>query len=136
MTGSWPGVIVTTRSAESASSSDAATSAAELGRRLLRPLRVHVEDRHRPAASEERPRSRLAVDAGADDRGGSRRPARPSVSAASTAAAPVRSAVTAAASKQATSRPSSALESSTSPVTVGSPLAGLPGNDVTHLSAA
>ena len=44
---------------------------AELGSRLLRPLRVHVEDRDGPAASEKRPRRRLAVDAGADDRGGS-----------------------------------------------------------------
>ena len=62
--------------------------------------------------------------------------ARPSASAASTAAAPVRTAVTAPASSTATSRPSSADDTSTTPITVGSPRAGLPGNDVTHFSSA
>ena len=65
-----------------------------------------------------------------------RAPGAPSVSAASTAAAPVRSAVTAPASSRASSLPSSASESSTRPVTVGRPRAGLPGNEVTHLSEA
>ena len=40
------------------------------------------------------------------------------------------------ASRTAWSWPVSASESSTRPVTVGSPRAGLPGNDVTHLSRA
>jgi hypothetical protein len=62
--------------------------------------------------------------------------ARPSVSAASTAAAPVRSAVTAAASRSAFGIPSVASESTTIPVTVGSPRAGLPGKDVTHFNSA
>src|SRR5262249_44946957 len=61
---------------------------------------------------------------------------RPSVSAASTAAAPVRSAVTAPASSTATSCPSDASESSTTPVTVGRPRAGLLGYEVTHFSEA
>jgi hypothetical protein len=47
--------------------------------------------------------------------------ARASVSAASTAAAPVRSAVTAAASRSALGIPFDASESTTIPVTVGSP---------------
>ena len=59
---------------------------------------------------------------------------RPSVSAASTAAAPVRSAVTAPASRTARNVPFDASESSTSPITVGNPCAGLPGKDVTHFS--
>ncbi len=63
-------------------------------------------------------------------------PARQSVSAAITAAAAVRSAVTAAASSTASSCPVSAFESRTRPVTVGSPFAGLPGNDVTHFNSA
>ena len=63
-------------------------------------------------------------------------PARDSVSAAITAAAAVRRAVTAAASRSASSWPVSAFERRTSPVTVGSPLAGFPGNDVTHFSSA
>ena len=63
-------------------------------------------------------------------------PARASASAAITAAAAVRSAVTAAASSRASSCPVSAFERITSPVTVGSPCAGLPGKDVTHLSSA
>ena len=61
---------------------------------------------------------------------------RPSVSAASTAAAPVRSAVTDAASSTASSSPVSAFERSTTPVTVGRPRAEFPGNDVTHFSSA
>ena len=61
---------------------------------------------------------------------------RPSVSAASTAAAPVRSAVTAPASRAARSDPFDASERRTSPITVGSPCAGLPGKDVTHLRRA
>ena len=46
------------------------------------------------------------------------------------------SAVTAAASRTARNWPFSASESKTTPVTVGSPCRGLPGNDVTHLSSA
>jgi hypothetical protein len=61
---------------------------------------------------------------------------RPSVSAANTAAAPVRNAVTAPASSTATGMPFDASETSTSPVTVGRPSSGLPGNEVTHLSSA
>ena len=61
---------------------------------------------------------------------------RQSVSAARTPAAAVRSAVTAAASSTASRRPSSASDRSTSPVTVGSPRAGFPGKDVTHLRSA
>src|ERR687887_2466314 len=61
---------------------------------------------------------------------------RPSVSAASTAAAPVRSAVTDAASSAASNTPFDASDNNTSPVTVGSPAAGFPGNDVTHFSNA
>ena len=63
-------------------------------------------------------------------------PDRQSASAAITAAAAVRSAVTAAASKSASSCPVSAFERRTSPVTVGSPCAGLPGNEVTHFRSA
>ena len=62
--------------------------------------------------------------------------ARPTVSAASTAAAPVLSAVTAPASSTARSAPFDESDSSTRPITVGSPSAGFPGNDVTHLSSA
>ena len=61
---------------------------------------------------------------------------RQSVSAARTPAAAVRSAVTAAASSTASRRPSSASDRTTRPVTVGSPRAELPGNDVTHLRSA
>ena len=53
-----------------------------------------------------------------------------------TAAAAVRSAVTAAASMSARSAPVSVSESSTSPLTVGRPLGGFPGNDVTHFNTA
>src|SRR5207248_9395908 len=59
-------------------------------------------------------------------------PARPSVSAASPAAAPVRTAVTAAAYSTAPRIPFDAYDQTTSPATVGSPSAGFPGNDVTH----
>ena len=61
---------------------------------------------------------------------------RPSVSAASTAAAPVRSDVTAPASSTAFGIPFDASDRSTSPVTVGKPCAGLPGKEVTHFSSA
>ena len=63
-------------------------------------------------------------------------PERQRFSAAITAAAAVRSAVTAAASSIATSVPVSESDRSTRPVTVGSPLAGLPGNEVTHFRTA
>ena len=63
-------------------------------------------------------------------------PERQSVSAAITAAAAVRSAVTAAASISARSAPVSVSESSTSPLTVGRPLGGFPGNEVTHFNTA
>ncbi len=63
-------------------------------------------------------------------------PARQSVSAAITAAAAVRRAVTAAASISARSAPVSVSESSTSPLTVGRPFGGFPGNEVTHFSTA
>ncbi len=61
---------------------------------------------------------------------------RASASAATTAAAPVRSAVTAPASNTASGIPVSASDSTTSPVTVGRPRDGFPGNDVTHFSSA
>ena len=71
-------------------------------------------------------------------------PTRPTVRASSrasswvatAAAAPVRSAVTARASSSATGSPLSASETSTTPVTVGSPRRGLPGKEVIHLSIA
>ena len=56
--------------------------------------------------------------------------------AATAAAAPVRSAVTARASSIASGSPVSASETSTMPVTVGSPRRGLTGNEVTHFSIA
>src|SRR5204862_6412060 len=54
----------------------------------------------------------------------------------STPGAPLRGAVTAAASSTARSAPFEESESRTTPFTVGSPRSGLPGNDVTHFSAA
>ena len=52
------------------------------------------------------------------------------------AAAPVRSEVTLAQSMIARSSPVSALDTSSAPITTGSPRAGLSGNDVTHLRIA
>ncbi len=100
-----------------------------------RPVGVGVVDDDVVAEGAGQPDGLGAVDAAADDREG-RRPAAASVSAASTPAAAVRSAVTAAASSRATSAPVAASESRTTPDTVGRPLAGLPGNEVTHLSRA
>ena len=61
---------------------------------------------------------------------------RPSSWVATAAAAPVRNAVTARASSIASGSPSSAFETSTTPVTVGSPRRGFAGKDVTHLRIA
>jgi hypothetical protein len=61
---------------------------------------------------------------------------RPTVSAASTAAAPVLSAVTAPASSTANGTPFEASDRSTTPITVGSPCSGFAGKEVTHLSSA
>jgi hypothetical protein len=61
---------------------------------------------------------------------------RASAVAETAAAAPVRSEVTLAQSAIARSSPVSALDTSSAPVTTGSPRAGLPGNDVTHFRIA
>jgi hypothetical protein len=61
---------------------------------------------------------------------------RASAVVATAATAPVRSAVTERASSSITGSPFSASERQITPVTVGSPSAGLPGNEVTHLSSA
>ena len=133
---SRPGVTVTTTSAASASSRDAATSQPSSAATLLRALAVDVPERHGAAAREERPRRRAAVHARRRHRGGPRvRPRRASPRRARRrrpSAAPSRR------PRRAPPRatPFDASESSTSPVTVGSPCAGLPGNDVTHLSSA
>ena len=112
---SWPGVTVTTRSAPSASSTRRRDADAELGGGRLgaAPRSTSKSATSRPRA-EERARRRPAVDAGADH--GGRSAGRPSVSAASTAAAPVRSAVTApASSTRLDERPFDASERSDEP---------------------
>ena len=55
---------------------------------------------------------------------------------ATAATAPVRSAVTARASSSISGAPVSASERQMTPITVGSPRAGLPGNDVIHFNRA
>ena len=65
-----------------------------------------------------------------------RAPSRASASEATAATAPVRSAVTARASSSASGTPVFASDRQTTPLTVGRPCAGLPGNDVTHFSSA
>jgi hypothetical protein len=59
-----------------------------------------------------------------------------SATEATAATAPVRSAVTAAPSISASGMPVCASERQTTPVTVGRPWRGLPGNDATHFSSA
>ena len=59
-----------------------------------------------------------------------------SACAATAATAPVRSAVTERASSSISGSPVVASDTQITPVTVGSPRAGLPGNDVTHLTSA
>ncbi len=132
---SWPGVIVTTRSAASASSRDPATLAPSLrAAPRARPSSTSHSATSRPRArnvfAAARPLTPAPTTAAVSASG------RPSVSAARTAAAPVRSAVTAPASNTARSIPFDASERRTSPVTVGNPRSGLPGNDVTHFKAA
>ena len=63
-------------------------------------------------------------------------PGRASAGAATAADAPVRSAVTLRASTMASGSPVVASDTRITPVTVGSPRAGLPGNDVIHLTIA
>ena len=68
-------------------------------------------------------------------------PTVPAFSAASTcvataATAPVRSAVTARASSSMSGAPVSASERQMTPITVGRPRAGLPGNEVIHFRSA
>ena len=65
-----------------------------------------------------------------------RAPGRASATLATAAEAPVRSAVTLRASTMASGSPVVASETRITPVTVGSPRAGLPGNDVIHLTMA
>ncbi len=130
---SRPGVTVTTTSALSASASVAATptpSSAATARRRSGSTSHSTTSRPRAfrLLADARPLTPAPITAASPDR--------PSVSAASAAAAPVRSAVTAPASSSASTSPVSASESTTSPLTVGSPRAGLPGNDVTHFSSA
>ena len=57
-------------------------------------------------------------------------------SEATAAMAPVRSAVTAGASSSASGSPVRASDRQTTPLTVGIPLARLPGNEVIHFSSA
>ena len=109
---------------------------AQLARGGLGARAVDVEDRDLPAAGEERPRHRLAVHAGADDRTlvassrgrASRRRAPPPRPSAARSATPRRAAPS--------SRPQDASESSTVPITVGRPRAGLPGNERDPLQRA
>ena len=61
---------------------------------------------------------------------------RASACVATAATAPVRSAVTERASSSISDSPVCALDRQITPVTVGRPRAGFPGNDVTHLSSA
>ena len=131
---SWPGVTVTSRSALSASSRLATLAPSSSADRRARSSSTSKR-------ATSRPRARNVFAAAipftpAPTTAAVPASARPSVSAASTAAAPVRSAVTAPASSTARSEPFDASESRTSPITVGSPWAGLPGNDVTHFSDA
>ena len=56
--------------------------------------------------------------------------------AATAATAPVRSAVTERASSSIIGSPVFASERQITPITVGSPCVGLPGNEVTHFSSA
>ena len=130
-----PGVTVTSRSAASASSRPGATSAP------IRSATDSVRARSMSHSWTRRPRARNVRAAASPFTPTPMTAAvsaldRPSVSAARTAAAPVRSDVTAPASSTALSIPFLASESSTSPVTVGSPCAGFPGNDVTHFNRA
>ena len=59
-----------------------------------------------------------------------------SASVATAATAPVRSAVTARASSSISGAPVSASERQMTPMTVGRPRAGLPGNEVIHFNRA
>ena len=132
---SRPGVTVTSRSAASASSRLTATRPPT--RSATAPARA-VSTSHTSGARPRAAKVRAAASpfTPAPTTAALVASARPRTSAASTAAAPVRAAVTAPASSTATSRPSSADETSTTPITVGRPRAGLPGNDVTHFSSA
>ena len=132
---SCPGVTVTSRSAASASSREAATSQPSSAAALAARARVDVPERDGAASGEERPR-----------RGRPLTPA-PITAAvwhprgrASRRRAPQRHPC-----ERRDRRPRRALRAggrrtrpraSTTPVTVGSPCAGLPGNDVIHLSSA
>ena len=133
---SWPGVIGHEQVGGERLLARAGDRAAEL-RRGRRPRAL----RRRPRATTSRPRARNVRAAArpftpAPTTAAVSASGRPSVSAASTAAAPVRSAVTAAASSTRPSRRSTRPRAARRRVTVGSPRAGLPGNDVTHLSSA
>ena len=125
---SCPGVTVTTRSAASASSREPATLGAELvGDRAAPARRRGPRSRRVAAACEERAHRRAPVHARADH---GRRAARPRGRASRRRAPPRRPC--AAPSPQPRrapprARPSRAFETSTTPLTVGSPRAGLPG---------
>ena len=77
-----------------------------------------------------------SVDAAADDADALGAVSRASACAETAAAAPVRSEVTEAHSISATSSPVSAFETTSTPATTGSPRAGFPGKEVTHLRIA
>ena len=124
---SCPGVTVTTMSAASASSSDAATPQPSSRATSLRARAVDVPERDRTAARDERPRGGAAVHACADD-GRRRRHRRARASRLrAPRPRPVRSAVTEPASSTARSCPLSASDTSTTPLTVGRPCAGCRG---------
>ena len=129
-----PGVTVTTRSAASASSRDPATRAPSSSAAAAARVGVDVPEHHVLPARDERPRGGPAVHACADHRGRAR-----AGRASRLRAPPPRPSAAPSPRRRRASRrgcPSEASESSTTPVTVGSPRAGFPGYDVTHFSDA
>ena len=108
--------------------SSRASASAAVGARVVADARA-VAGRRQAA---RRPR---AVQSAADDPDGPRVRAA-SAGVATAATAPVRSAVTERASSSISGSPVFASDRQITPVTVGSPCAGLPGNEVIHLSSA
>ena len=135
ITGSSPGVTVTTTSCAAPSSRSpasqpisSASSRAASGRTSAQtPGPYPAAARQRAAQAPFTPQPMIPTEAASS---------RARACAETAAAAPVRSEVTEEHSITASSSPVSASESRTSPRTTGNPFALLPGNDVTHLSSA
>ena len=135
MTTPWPGVtqVMTSQASASASdparqpSSSASRSAAAASASWQTPGPYPAAARHRAAQAPLTPQPMTAAEPVA---------VVASAVAATAATAPVRSAVTAPASRIASGSLVVASLSTRTPITVGRPWAGLPGNDEIHLSIA